>query len=389
MKKNIVFFVILFLFCTVSLSALLDFADGRIKVTIDEKLGRFSLYYMTDVDKKTYEPLFWVKDKRTSFLSVAVDNREYTLGETGTFKTMVRGTDKRPSLSYESPFLSITEEFSFIRSASSGVSNGVRIDITVENWGEDKKSVGVRMLLDTFLGEKTNPNFRTDVRSVNSELIIDKSTTDQYWVSRNKDYGIMGSIFVPGVDSPDFLHFANWKRLKDARFEAEYISSRNFSVLPFSGKDSAVCYYMNLKPMKQWEKRTMTILLAAEDQYGFDIPKMSPGTVVEYYNLGPNAPEKQIITNSPTVPVITQQQQQQQQAAAPAIIAPVEPSRKRPTTVLPPGSMRLDLMTLRELIYKVDSYVYSGNKISEAELKAMESAITVLKARYGSVFTTY
>ncbi|MDR2842526.1 MAG: hypothetical protein LBV52_04940, partial [Spirochaetaceae bacterium] len=265
-----------------ALSAL-ELSDGRIKLDIDEKSGRFSLYYMTDVEKKTWEPLFWAKDKRTSFLSVDVGGKEYKLGETSAFKTFIRGTDKKPVLAYESEFLSVVEEFSFIRTASSGVSNGVRIDIRIQNWGEQKINVGARFLVDTFLGEKTNPPFKTDLRNIISETEINKTTNDQYWVSHGDKYGFMGSIFVEGTSAPDYLHFANWKRLSDARFEADYVATRNFNLMPFSAKDSAVCYYLNIEPLQRWGERSMTILLAAEDQYGFDYNKVRTQPTFEYY----------------------------------------------------------------------------------------------------------
>ncbi|GMO45871.1 MAG: hypothetical protein Ta2B_27070 [Termitinemataceae bacterium] len=393
MKNFFCLIFILFYSTTFSFVNAIDFVDGRIKLSIDEKIGRFSLYYMTDVDKKIYEPLFWAKDKRTSFLSVDVNDKEYKLGESSAFKVVVRGTDKRPVLAYESPLISITEEFSFIRTASSGVSNGVRIDVRVENWGEDKKSVGIRMLIDTFLGEKTNPNFRTDTRPIPSELVINKSSYDQYWVSRNDEYGIMGSVFVDGVDPPDFIHFANWKRLSDARFEAEYVASRNFSIMPFSAKDSAVCYYLSARPMKKWEQASMSILLAAEDQYGFDISKVKVAPSYDSYNsynvYDANTPKEQEVQKEVLQKELSTAIRETQFAENNNGVPMTNNVKRRSNVILPIGPMRLDLMTLRELIYKVDSYIYSGNKISEAELKAMENAIIVLKAKYGSVFSAY
>jgi hypothetical protein len=397
----------LFLLCSFANAQALEFVDGRIKLVIDEKLGRFSLYHMTDVERKTWSPLFWDKDKRTSFLSVLVGSREYKLGETSSFKVVMRGTDKKPVLAFESPFLSVTEEFSFIRTASSGVSDGVRIDIRVENWSEEKTTVGARLLIDTFLGEKTNPNFRTDLRPIDSELVINKTTNDQYWVSHNDKYGMMGSIFVEGIDAPDYVQFANWKRLNDARFTAEYVSTRSFNAMPFSAKDSAVCYYLEPKPMERWEQRAMTVLLAAEDQYGFDVSKVKAIPSFEFYHQAA-AEEKtierhiaetgaarenlqgQLASNLAASNPNTSSQAQAINIPGGAAAAPAPATGKRQTTMmLPIGPMRVDLMTLRELIYKVDEYIYSGNTITEEELKGMELTITKLKSRYGAVFNSY
>jgi hypothetical protein len=420
MRKLAGFFFLAFLFyAAVSSSGLaaVEYIDGRIRLVIDEKIGRFSLYYMTDVDKKTWEPLFWDKDKRTSFLSVFIDGKEYKLGENSTFKRMIRGTENKPVLAFESEFFSVAEEFSFIRTASSGVSNGIRIDVTLENWNAKPLNIGLRLLIDSYLGEKTDPNFRTDLRSVGDELIIDRTTLDQYWLSRNDKFGLMGSIFVDGVESPDFIQFANWKRMNDSRFKVEYVQGRNFTSLPFSIHDSAVCYFLNVMPMERWGQRRMTVLLAAEDPYGFDNNKLkyegaferfvheerraetaAAGNAAPAGNDTPIGPNVTQIAANPSInsavavstPPVSSAPTLVPAPAPVPVPAPAESAkRKKNMPAAPIGSMRIDLNTLRELVYRVDQYIYSGNMPSEEELKAMELTLSLLKARYGAVFNTF
>jgi hypothetical protein len=382
--------------------------DGRIKLVIDEKIGRFSLYYMTDVGNKVYEPLFWDKDKRTSFLSAYINGKEYKMGNNSEFKMVIRGEKNKPSLVFESRFLSITETFSFIRTASSGVSNGVRIDVLVESWSPETTNVGVRLLIDTFLGEKNKPPFRTDLRTISSEVLIDKTSPEEYWVTRNDTYGLMGSIFVEGIESPDFLQFANWKRMNSARYKVDYVSGRSFNATPFSIQDSAVCYFLDVKPMERWEQRLMTILLAAEDDYGFGggkfkgVEKEEPQPIVveENKNEAPPTLSGVSVMNAatssnttptpPPVPVIVQAPAPEPRQPS-TVIIPVpapEPEKKR-KALFPAGAMRVDIMTLRELVNKVDEYIYTGTMPTEEELKGMELTIARLKARYGSVFRTF
>jgi hypothetical protein len=397
-----------------------EFQDGRIKYIIDETNGRLTLYYMNDVDAKKFEPLFWDRDKKTSFLAVSVNGSEYRMGESPQFKMYLRGTQAKPVLAFESPFLSVTEEFSFIRTASSGISNGIRIDIKVENWGEKKQDVGARYLIDTFLSEKNDPNFRTNARPIGVETIVDRTTQDQWWLSANNKYGLMGSIFVEGTDMPDSIHFANWKRLSSAKFKMEYIPGRNFNSLPFSIRDSAVCYYLDIRPLERWQSRQWTILLAAEDQYGFDVKK-NIGSVV--YETIINTPEARIeivdtpsgerapaSTGSPVLPgqtvpksaapsapvanVVPQLSstayaQSGPGAAPPAAGEAVRTQVPRGSILLPIGPIRVDLMTLRELIYKVDEHIYFGTPITEEELRGMEMTIGKLRSKYGGIFSPY
>jgi hypothetical protein len=383
-----------------------EYTDGRIKLVIDERLGSFFLYYMTDVERRIYEPLFLEKDKRTSFLSAYINSKEYKMGNNSEFKMVIRGEKTRPSLVFESRFMSITEEFSFIRTASSGVSNGVRIDVRVESWSPETMNVGVRLLVDTFLGEKYIPPFRTDLRTIGSETIIDKTSPDQYWISRNDTYGLMGSIFVEGTEVPDFVQFASWKRMNASKFKIDYVQGRSFNSTPFSVKDSAVCYFLDVKPMERWGRRMMTVLLAAEDSYGFDGDKTLERPDQREYpqpiivagggaNVPYGVPTSQLqasgaaYVNATTPGIVPIQTTQTTQTVQPVQTVEAAETAKRRNPLLPLGAMRVDIMTLRELIYKVDEYIYSGIMPSEEELRGMEATIAKLKARYGSVFNTF
>jgi hypothetical protein len=398
-RTHIFLTALLFFINALSNSVAAEYADGRIKLVIDERLGRFSLYYMTDVEKRLYEPLFWDKDKRTSFLSAYINGKEYKLGSSSEFKMIIRGEKNKPSLVFESEFLSIAQDFSFIRTASSGVSNGVRIDVRLESWSPKMVEAGARLMVDTHLGEKTVPPFRTDLRPIGSETLIDKTSPDQFWVSRNDRYGLMGSIFVEGTETPDFVQFANWKRMNGARFKVNYVQGRSFNATPFSVKDSAVCYFLDLKPMVRWERRIMTVLLAAEDDYGFEGEKLPPereypqpvivdGSVI-IQTVNEPAPAVVVPSGGGASAAASSSSSGGVSVVTPAPAAVTDEPRKSRQPLLPLGAMRVDVMTLRELMYKVDEYIYSGIMPTEEELKGMEATIARLKARYGSVFNTF
>jgi hypothetical protein len=379
------------LFVSVCAWSLEEYTDGRVKLILDSRYGKYMIYYMTDVEKKVYEPMFWDKDTRTSYLSVFIDGKIYVLGESASFKTSLRGTETKPKFVFESKDISVTAEFSFIRTASSGVSNGVRIDYTVENWGDKPQNVGLSSLIDTFLGEKNAPAFRTDLRPIETELIIDRTTSDQWWLSRNNKYGLMGSIFITGLESPDFIYFGNWKRLNDSRWKPEYVAGRNFNSLPFSVKDSAVSYYMDVGRIERWQKRQMTILLAAEDIYGFDYNKMDQTFVQaerpakDGYVYAPSSypVSPGVIQAVPPVAGAVNQ-------SGPVVVAQNSEVQPRKTVsrevVLPTGSIRIDIQTLRELVAKVDEYIYLETPVSEEELRAMEGVLQRIKLRYGSMY---
>jgi hypothetical protein len=133
MKKYI---ILLLVFLLIHDLFAAEFINGRIRLVLNEKTGRFSLYYMTDIAKEEFIPFFTAQDPRTSFLSVMVNNRTYKMGETSVFKTSIGGTPESPSLIFESSFLVVIENFSFIKTGSSSMTNGVLITITVTNKSE-------------------------------------------------------------------------------------------------------------------------------------------------------------------------------------------------------------------------------------------------------------
>ncbi|MDR0639522.1 MAG: hypothetical protein LBG27_11595 [Spirochaetaceae bacterium] len=387
--KRVIFPFLLFLYSVIAVIALnaADFVDGNIKLTLNDRTGRFSLFYLSDAERGKYQSLLWSRDAKTSYLAVQLGTRVYKLGDTNYFRTSIRGSQSNPSLVFESPRLSVVMDFSFIKTPNATATNGIRIDIRMQNWGESDINAGMKLVLDTYFGEKKSPQFQTNLRYIDSETIINRTVSDQWWLTKDKNGSLMGSIFVDGTYYPDTLHFGNWKRLADARWKATYVAGRNFNALPFSIKDDAVAYFMETTTLVRWDQRTMTVMLATEDQAGFAAPTIpianiygpDPGTAP----ADPLAPMPSTITAVPgaAMPNIIIQN------APPAAPAPAPP--QKPSAILPIGSLRVDLLTLRELIYKIDEYVYFGTGLTEEELRGMEMLIARLRSRYGSVFGGY
>jgi hypothetical protein len=320
----------------------LDLSNGRLKLTIHENTGRFSLYYLSDITQDRYTPLFVDQDPRTSFLAVIVNDRVYRMGEASAFRTRLGGTAASPAIIFESSFLSVTQEFAFIRTAGSSLSNGVRMNIRVVNRGEQQARVGLRFLLDTSLGEGGSPApFATDLRSLNSETLVEKNAPDRYWVSRNDRVSLMGSISAGVAEAPDLVHFGNWKRFNDTPWKVPYSAGRNFNYLPYSVGDSAVCYYFDPLPLTRGESRSVSIMLASEDERGFAAADTT----------GENELSR-ILADSDEL--LSREDNRQTDAAA-----------------------------LRDIISRIDGYLSSGLPVSDEELAAIELVITRLKARYG------
>jgi hypothetical protein len=309
-----------------------EFTDGPIKLVLWEENGRFSLYLKNSGAR--YDPVFTDQDPRTSFLAVIVNDHSYKLGDTASFKIRLGADSYKPSLIFESPFLLVTEEFSFLQTSGSTETDGISITITVENKVSQESMVGLRCLLDTSLGEyRPGAPFSIDAKPINSETLIEKGASLGYWVSGNDTLSLTGSI------SGDSIHFANWKRLNEVPWKAPYAPGRNFNSPPYSVGDSAVCYYFEPKALNQNETRVASFTLTAGKAGA----------------LPPPLPEIPAPAPEPVVPA--------------PILSP-EDQRDR------------DLALIRQLIGRIDGYMISG-AATEEELSAMEYTLNQLMAKYG------
>jgi hypothetical protein len=100
----------------------------------------------------------------------------------------------------------------------------------------------------------------------------------------------MGSIMNPvnpSEKTPDYIHFANWRRLNNARWKLRYSAGRSFD------NDSAVCYIYEPALLPAGSFFTYTIFLTTED--------------IPWYNSvvrQPRTAESQVLPqNTPTIDI--------------------------------------------------------------------------------------
>lgn len=319
----------------------LEVREGRLKLIVQENSGRFSLYYLSDIQKDRYEPLFVDKDPRTTFLSVLVDDRAQRMGDSTAYRTKVERTDGGARVVFDSSTLTVAQTFSFARSSGTVLADILRMDLSATNKSDRELSVALRFVIDTNLAEKKSEHFKTNLRAIDSELaVLSQTDADSWWTSENDRLGLMGSISVPDTRAPNSIHFANWKRLNDASWKAAVAKGRNFNLLPYSINDSAVSYYFDSAPLPRGSQRTETIYLGVANPAGFA-------------GLGKSGEASEI-------------------------------SRLMQKSIEDAGSAELtlqtDLVTVRDLLDRVDAMLKSET-ITDDELAALEAIIARLKER--------
>ena len=251
--------------------------NGNIRLIIDERLGRFSLYFLSDPETKRYEPLFNSTDPNATYASVNVDGRVFRLGDRN-FRPRYERQNGNPGFIFESPNLTVRQVFSPVRTPNSPVINGVMISFTIQNTGNRDAMIGFRFLIDTELGDgRGRVPFITSSRIVENELLLDSSSGERFWISRGNNVSLMGSIINPENPDdkvPDFIHFANWRRLDNSSWRLRYSQRRSFS------NDSAVCYIYEPSLLISGETFTYTIFLTTEDVLWYNSANRRPAALI-------------------------------------------------------------------------------------------------------------
>ncbi|MFW5729268.1 MAG: hypothetical protein ACOCYG_06345 [Spirochaetota bacterium] len=250
-----------------------EFQEGRLRLTLHEDVGRFSISYLRDLRREDYVPLFYAQDPRTSVISVTDGEQVHRLGDAGVFTLRTETEGDSPAFLFRSSSLEVRQRFTFVSSPNARLANGVRMDLTITNTSERSADVGVRVLLDTHLSENRGEHFAVaGGRAIGSETALEPGASTPYWTSmsdRYEDVGLQYMLSGSSVTVPERVVFANWKRLSDSRYDYTTRSGRSFSLLPYSINDSAVAVYYSQETVGPGASRTITTYLGNYDEAGF------------------------------------------------------------------------------------------------------------------------
>jgi hypothetical protein len=320
----------------------LELKDGRMRLVIDDRTGRFALYYLEDVARNKYVPLLYAEETRTTYTTLLYDQKTYKLGDASEFRASVaRDGSGGARIEFKSSFCVVRQTFAFVSSPGSTMPDGVLVDFVIENVAQKDAPVGLRLLFDTWLGEKSQAHFSAQAAgALLGESALYGDFQDAWIRSANASGGstseasLQIQLAAPAT-RPDRLVAANWKRLNDAAWSFDANPSRNFTLLPYSINDSALALYYEPVEVRPGSTRGVSVLLSqANDGY----PVAAAGT----------------------------------QAAAPAISAPSETA---------PLDEMVDLIAVRNVLEAINAAMASGADVPAAEIQALEAILQRLETR--------
>ena len=206
-KKSTVLGILLLSVALVPLAAV-EIDSGRLRLILHEGIGRFSLY--TRASSTEYIPLFVDQDPRTSGISLVVNEKIYKLGESSEFSEHAERAagPVMGRFKWSSRTLEVVQEFTPVPSSASMEAEGVRMSIRISNRSRNRLSVGLRLCVDTYLGEDNLSHFSSDRhQEIPRELTVTGSDMIRYWLSPSAeepaDIGLLCMTDGADITSPD------------------------------------------------------------------------------------------------------------------------------------------------------------------------------------------
>lgn len=222
----------------------LEISRGQVKLTLHESSGRFSLYYSKDLSTHRFTPLFVADDPSTSGAFLQIDGKETPLVAGSDFRVRAEATATGGKFIFTSSRLTVEQNFDFLSSPGNTLSDAVRITYVMTNQTTRALRVVLKVVLDTYLGEKADHFVLKDGTPVRSELTLSGQGLGGLTSSSPTDSSL--GLFLSldsSATTPSQIILANWKRINTGGWEIQSIKGRDFNLLPYSFNDSALAVY--------------------------------------------------------------------------------------------------------------------------------------------------
>lgn len=272
----------------------------------EEDTGRFSVNTTGGDPERTGDedkPLVFGTERSpgpwTSYTTVRVDERDHVIGgptgkragRTGPFTEPIRlpyvHEDKEIRTSWQAGDVVITQKLSIAPGVTTGRLDTARIEYEVTNEGEQRRSVGLRVVLDTLLGRNDGAPFQVAGEAVTTDTAFQGERIPDYFQAFDSlaDPRVVSQGTLRAFDTtvPDEVYFSNWGSLADGIWRFNFEPGRDFSRAGEEFElDSAVALYWHEQSLDPGETRTYVTY------YGLGGITIAPG----HLSLGITSPAR-------------------------------------------------------------------------------------------------
>lgn len=291
-KLTIVIFVIEILWLSFLYSDWLEMKNQYLKITCDNKTGRFAIKTTGGAPELTTDQnsmlLYNNDDSFTSFTTIRIDGQNYKFGsDKGLFKGLKKENNKIKCI-WLVKNIEVTQSLMFVNSPTTGNKDTVELLYKVINKDYRLHKIGLRVMLDTYLGKEDGAPFRIPgIGEVTTETLLDGDLIPEYWYAYDdlvdstiRAQGIL-KWDVPLQLQPDKVVYASWLRFDQHLWDFSIKKGRNFSRTALGPKDSAVAIYWDTEKFNPNESFT------AKTYYGIYGASIYKGEVLNVSLSGP------------------------------------------------------------------------------------------------------
>lgn len=306
-KKTILisFLVLTLLFISISVSAQSDvfnevdsnnnlrLGNDYIVIVInqdDNAKGRFAIETTGGAPmdpNDNNKPLVYGRPKPwTSYTTIKVNNINYVFG--GSTKRRA-GSDANYGEVNEGPVINnnqiytsnivdnikVEQILSIVKSSTTGLFDTAQIKYRLLNTSNETKEVGLRIMLDTMLGQNDGAPFRLADRAITTDNLYLKEELPIFWQAfdsiSNPTVTSQGTFKGPGVTEPDKVYFSDWGSLADGVWNFDFNPQQDFIRKGEYEIDSAIAMMWEPKMLEPNEEITYVT------NYGLGGIKVVPG----------------------------------------------------------------------------------------------------------------
>jgi len=193
----------------------------------------------------------------------------------------------------------VEQILSIVKSSTTGLADSAQIQYRVTNEGQQEEKVGLRIMLDTMLGENDGAPFRLGEDTISTDKLYYDKQLDDFWQAfdsvSNPQVTSQGSFIGPDVSTPDRVYFSDWGSLADGVWDFDFNPGQDFMRKGEYEIDSAMAMYWVPEILEPGQTKTYIT------KYGLGGITIVPGIL----SLGVTSPaEVTLDNNNQTFPVV-------------------------------------------------------------------------------------
>ncbi len=251
-REGILTFLLILFLATLTQASLVEIKNKYIKIIGDTVSGRFVIKTTDgDPDLKTDQNklLLYEEYPPTSFSTIMINGEHYKFGEErGSFSIPIQVKDDTLISVWSINNIDITQLLEFTDGPNTGRPDSCKISYMIHNKSGMAAEIGLRILLDTYLGRNDGSPFRIPgIGEIITETSFLKDKIPYYWYAYD-DLGdpsvrAQGSLKYEGITPPDMVIFASWDRFNKYLWDFPTVEGRSFRRAVIGPLDSATANY--------------------------------------------------------------------------------------------------------------------------------------------------